>query len=122
MKYLLDSNIIIYYLQGNETINSFFKNHKESSLISLITYYEVLNFDFNMEEEMIVKKFLDEFTIVNLSKEIIHKALENRKIKRIKMADNFILSTAQLLQLHIVTRNSKDFEKLYPYILNPFTE
>ncbi len=122
MKYLLDSNIIIYYLQGDETIRAFLHSHKSESLISLITYYEVLNFDFTPEEEKVVKSFLEEFEIINLSQNIIHKALENRKIKKIKMADNFILASAQLLQLQIVTRNCKDFEKLYPYLINPFAE
>ncbi len=120
MKYLLDSNIIIYYLQGDDKIGSFIRQHKEKSILSIITYYEVLNYDFTQEQENIVKNFLEEFEIIDISKNIINRALENRKIKKIKMADNFILATAQLFDLYIVTRNSKDFEKIYNQLIDPF--
>ena len=72
------------------------------------------------EEGMIVKNFLEEFEILSLSKNIIHKALANRKHKKVKMADNFILATAQLFDLQLVTRNEKDFKMLFPHVLNPF--
>jgi predicted nucleic acid-binding protein len=120
MKYLLDSNIIIYYLNGDRNIYNFVEKHKRVSTISLITYYEVLNYDFSKEEASLVREFLDEFEVLSVSKDIIDKALENRKIKKIKMADNFILATAQIFELHIVTRNTKDFIAFTNKLLNPF--
>ena len=36
------------------------------------------------------------------------------------MADNFILATAQMYALEIVTRNIKDFVFFYDKVLNPF--
>ena len=120
MKYLLDSNIIIYYLNGEKGIYDFIEKHKAISAISLITYYEVLNYNFSKEEEKLVKDFLDEFKVLSVSKNIINKALENRKIKKIKMADNFILATAQTFGLDIVTRNIKDFSSFTDRLLNPF--
>ena len=104
MKYLLDSNIIIYYLNGDRDIKPFLEENKAICSISLITYYEVLNYDFSIEEEKIVKNFLNEFEVISISKNIINKALINRKLKKIKMADNFILATAQLFGLDLVTR------------------
>ena len=120
MKYLLDSNIIIYYLNGDKDIYDFIEKYKTISAISLITYYEVLNYNFSKEEEQIVRSFLDEFEVLSVSKNIINKALENRKIKKIKMADNFILATAQIFGLDIVTRNIKDFSSFTDRLLNPF--
>jgi len=120
MKYLLDSNIVIYYLNGDENIYDFIEKNKGISAISLITYYEVLNYDFSKEEELLVREFLDEFEVLSVSKNIINKALENRKTKRIKMADNFILATAQIFGLDIVTRNTKDFVSFTDKLLNPF--
>jgi len=120
MKYLLDSNIIIYYLNGDSTIYDFIETHKSVSVISLITYYEVLNYDFSKEEELLVREFLDGFEVLSVSKNIINRALENRKSKKIKMADNFILATAQIFGLDIVTRNSKDFVAFTDKIINPF--
>ena len=120
MKYLLDSNIIIYYLNGDKNIYDFIEKYKDISAISLISYYEVLNYNFNEAEELLVREFLDGFEVLPLSKNIINKALENRKNKKIKMADNFILATAQIFGLDIVTRNSKDFLSLTNNLLNPF--
>jgi len=120
MKYLLDSNIIIYYLNGDKDIYNFVEKHKAISVISLITYYEVLNYDFSKEEEQIVRDFLDGFEVLSVSRNIINKALENRKTKKIKMADNFILATAQIFGLDIVTRNIEDFSSFTDRLLNPF--
>jgi len=120
MKYLLDSNIIIYYLNGDIDIYNFIEKYKNISAISLITYYEVLNYDFSEKEELLVKEFLNEFEILSVSKNIINQALENRKSKKIKMADNFILATAQIFGLEIVTRNIKDFSPFTDKLLNPF--
>ncbi len=120
MKYLLDSNIIIYYLNGDKSIYDFIEKYKTISAIYLITYYEVLNYNFSKEEEQIVRNFLDEFEVLSVSKNIINKALENRKIKKIKMADNFILATAQIFGLDIVTKNIKDFSSFTNRLLNPF--
>lgn len=120
MIYLLDSNIIIYYLKGNRSVYNFMERHQTLSAISLITYYEVLNYDFSDEETAIVREFLDGFEILPVSKNIIDQALENRNKRKIKMADNFILSTAQIFQLVIVTRNTKDFSPFTNKLLNPF--
>lgn len=67
-----------------------------------------------------VREFLDGFEVLSVSKNIINKALENRKTKKIKMADNFILATAQIFGLDIVTRNTKDFVSFTDKLLNPF--
>jgi len=120
VKYLLDSNIIIYYLNGDENIHSFMGKYGSISVISFITYYEVLNYGFSKEEELMVRKFLDSFEILLISKNIVNKALENRKLKKIKMADNFILATAQTYGLDIVTRNAKDFTFFTENLINPF--
>ena len=122
MTYLLDSNIIIYYLDGNEVIHAFLEKHKTHSVISLITYYEVLNFDFSEEEKQIIKEFLESFEILAVSKNIIDRSLKNRNIRKIKMADNFILSTAQLFGLKLVTRNERDFASFSVKIHNPLKE
>ena len=120
MKYLIDSNIIIYYLNGNYEAKDFIDKNYLDSAISIITYYEVLNFDFTSNVEEIVKNFLKRFKIIPLSNEIVEQALKNRKYKKIKMADNFILSTAQLHNLKIVTKNIKDFSYHYSNLLEPF--
>ena len=120
MKYLIDSNIIIYYLNGNSNAKKFIDRYCSLSSISLITYYEVLNFDFSPGEEEIVKNFLKTFKILPLSEKIVEQALINLKNRKIKMADNFILSTAQVYNLQIVTKNIKDFNYFCDNLIEPF--
>ena len=121
MKYLLDTNIIIYYLENNQAVYDFVWQHKKVSAISMIVYYEVFNYPFSEEQEKLVRAFLENFEIIGLSHEIIDKALQNRKEKKIKMADNFILATAQVYGLKLVTNNSKDFE-YFIKIVNPLSD
>jgi predicted nucleic acid-binding protein len=121
MKYLLDTNIIIYYLENDQAVYDFVWRHKKVSAISMIVYYEVLNYPFTQEQEKLVRAFLENFEIIGLSHEIINKALQNRKEKKIKMADNFILATAQVHGLQLATNNSKDFES-FTDIVNPLSD
>ena len=120
MKYLLDTNIIIYYLEGDQCVYDFVWKYKEVSAISIIVFYEVLNYPFTKEQELLVRDFLENFEVIGLSSEIVDKALQNRKEKKIKMADNFILATAQVHELQLVTNNDKDFD-YFLEIVNPFS-
>jgi len=120
VKYLLDTNIIIYYLQNNQKVYDFVWQHKKVSAISIIVYYEVLNYPFTQEQEALVREFLENFEVLGLSSEVVDKALQNRKEKKIKMADNFILATAQVHRLQLVTNNSKDFD-YFVEIVNPLS-
>lgn len=121
MKYLLDTNMLIYYLEDREPAAIFIERHKKECAISLINYYEVLNYDMTVSHEETIRGFLESFEILPLTKHIVEQALQNRKQKKIKMADNFILSTAQAHDLKIVTNNGKDFERFITCI-NPFND
>jgi len=121
MKYLIDSNIFIYHLNGEDIASSFLQKHQFYSAISRITYIEVLSFNFdNIEQENDVKKLLAQFELLELNQEIADQALSNRKRKKIKMADNIIAATAQLYDLILVSGNIDDFKALDVTILNPF--
>jgi predicted nucleic acid-binding protein len=112
MKYLLDSNIIIYHLNGLSEATDFIAENISRCAISQITFVEVLSFDYNEEEASQVREFLDHFTILETNKAIAIQCLKNRKIKKIKIPDNFIDSTAQVNDLILVTRNIEDFKQL----------
>jgi len=118
MKYLIDSNIIIYHLNGNDTATNFITQNIEISSISRITFIEVLSFDFSEQEEKNVKNHLLDYNIIDTSKRIALQAIENRKDKKIKVPDNIIASTAQVNDLTLVTRNISDFNNLNINILN----
>jgi len=118
--YLLDSNIIIYHLNGHKTASEFIYNNIGKAAISRITYIEVLSFDYSEQEQIEIKDFLNSLEIIDTNHEISIKCLENRKIKKIKIPDNIIAATAQINDMILVTRNTADFESLNIDILDIF--
>lgn len=122
-KYLIDSNVIIYHLNGNKEVTDFLVANRDVCSISRITYIEVMSFGFSPSEEALVKKLLYSFPILDLNQGVSELAVENRRNKRIKMADNIIASTAQYNNLILVTRNVRDYRSLESLvILNPFPD
>lgn len=122
MKYLLDTNMLIYYLNGdNKAIEFVDKNLKESA-ISSITYLEVLVFSYDEEEDKQVRDFLELFEIYDVKKEILDIAIQAYRKKKVKMADNIIGSTAKLYDLILVTRNVDDFKNMKLDVLNIYED
>ncbi|MCX8123675.1 MAG: PIN domain-containing protein [Spirochaetes bacterium] len=119
-KYLIDSNILIYHLNGEIIASEFLEKYISQSCISRLTYIEVLSFNYNKKEVKAVKELLNHFKVIDTSEEIALQALKNRKRKKIKIADNIIASTAQVHNLILVTRNVEDYKSLKLKIINPF--
>ena len=92
-----------------------------SCAISQITCVEVLSFDFENEDERAeVKAFLECLDIFDTNKAIAIQCLKNRKKRKSKIPDNLIVSTAQVNNLTLVTRNTDDFKNLDMNIINIF--
>lgn len=120
IRYLIDTNIIIYYLNGDQTAIQFIDNYIEESALSIITYLEVLVYPYNHEEAKIVEEFLELFPIYEIDMHIAKVAIENVKKRKVKIADNLIAATTKYYDLVLVTRNVSDFQGLGIQILNPF--
>jgi len=120
MKYLIDSNIIIYHLNQEPIATQFLRDRYKDIAISQITFIEVLSFEFSEMVEKDIRVLLATFTILDVTHAIANQAITNRKIKKIKIPDNLIASTAMINNLVLVTRNTKDFKALDIEILNPF--
>ena len=111
-KYLLDTNILIYYLNNDKTAIEFVDNNLKKCAISTITYLEILVYPYDEEEDKKVRDFLELFTIYEINREIINIAIKTYRNKKVKMADNLIGSTAKLHNLTLVTRNIDDFKNM----------
>jgi hypothetical protein len=121
MRYLIDTNIIIYYLNGDKQAISFIDTNLHQCAISTITYLEVLVFPYSDTEDKKIRKFLELFTIYDVSRNIIDRAIQSYRTKKIKMADNLIGATAKVHNLSLVTRNVSDFAYIDLEIINPYT-
>ena len=74
----------------------------------------------HQEQERDVKALLESFKIINVNRDVAIQAIENRKLKKIKVPDNIIAATAQINHLILVTRNVADFNSLAVEVLNIF--
>ena len=121
-KVVLDSNIIIYLSKGQLNIEDIVERYDELC-ISIITYMEVMGFQFSDEEErQIIQNLLDHFAFIYINAEIVECVISIRKEKKIKLPDAIILATAKVLNCDLLTRNVRDFQDIVEGvdIIDPF--
>ena len=121
--YLLDTNILIYYFNGNMECavkDKVSRLIRESFQISIISKMEFLGFPFNSQERLKAEQFMKCATIKTLTDEIVQHVIDIRKEKSIKLPDAIIAATAVQCSAILVTRNTKDFKTLALETYNPF--
>lgn len=117
---LIDTNIVIYYLDGVPKISLFFKNAQDKMAISMITVAEVLSYNYSEVERSKVENFLkSRFVWLEVSEAVAFKTGRIRTLKKMKTPDAIIASTALCHGLTLVTRNVKDFVHLPINLVNP---
>ena len=119
--YLIDTNIIIYYLEGEQAAVSFLRTHRGQLALSSITWMETLSYPFSADEELLVRVFLQEFRLIEVSSPVMELTIETRRKKKIKLPDAIIAASAIHNDLILVTRNIKDFKGIEMKILDPFS-
>jgi predicted nucleic acid-binding protein len=125
MKYLFDSNILIYHLRGS--LNQRGKDLVFSGLggegaYSIISKIELLGFNQSAGEEQQARLFLSGLQELELTSRIAEQTIQIRKNHRIKLPDAAIAATAIIHQLELVTRNSSDFIRISGLsIIDPFS-
>ena len=105
---LFDTNILIDHLNGVTKATREITRSK-SPAISVITWIEVMTGAASSSEEAILRAFLTNFQLLEMSREVAERAAVIRRQKRLKMPDAIILATAEAGGWQLVTRNIKDF-------------
>lgn len=124
-KFLIDTNIIIYFLDGEIPENQQEKIReilKTSFNISTISNIEVLGWH-KITKEMKIKleEFLSHAEIIYLDKIIERKSIEIKRSHNTETPDCIIGATAIVNNLTLVTRNEDDFKNIKELkIYNPF--
>jgi len=125
-KIVLDSNVVIYLSKGLLTIEDLLSFVECDSLeiwISLVTYMEVLSYEFqSFEEENFVKNLLHEFFILDIDKDVADKTIEIRKKYKIKLPDAIICASAVTIDAHLITADTqlKKVKEANVKIITPF--
>ncbi len=122
MNYLIDTNIIIYSLKNNESVNGKFRTLKDTpKSLSVITYGELIygaKKSKNIEKNLATTHRISElFPIINISPIIMEtfgeiKASLEKKGQIIDDMDLLIASTALTHNLILVTNNEKHFRRI----------
>jgi len=111
-KAILDSNVIIDAVRNLIDIERSIFQFKDI-YISLITYIEVLGYNFKDEnEKLLTSQILGMFVIINPDVEIADLTIRYRKMKKIKVPDAIILATARKLNAILLTSNIADFKNI----------
>lgn len=125
--YLIDTNIIIYEFKDDfpsscaETIDKIFDDSFNISIISEIEFLGWKNF--SKEELKDASDFLGFACIHPLNNEIKELAIKLKQGNNVKLGDSIIAATAIYYNYILVTRNSRDFEKIKGLkVFNPYAD
>ena len=119
MRVLFDTNILIDYLNGIDQAQQELDKY-QTSAISLVTWMEVLVGAADDDEMQVLRGFLSQFQIMPIDQEVAERAVTQRRLKRIRLPDALIGATAEVHNLLLVTRNTRDFSKDHPGIRVPY--
>ena len=119
-EYLIDTNVLIEYIGDllPEEAYSFVSGIIDQQFtISVINKIEVLGHNTAGKD---IEDFIGLADVLELTGEITNKTIELRKVYKTKLPDAIIAATALVNELTIITRNTKDFEKIEGLeVLNP---
>lgn len=109
-KIFLDTNIVIYFLEGDDTLTAFLD--RKIPYISFITKLELLGFEsISNEQEMKIEAFLSECIVIGINSEIEKEVIRIRKKYKVKLPDSIIMATAIYHDLPLITAD-RDFERI----------
>ena len=114
-RFLLDTNIIIYYFNGIIDDDKIDPILKESFNISIITKIEFLSWQkLRTDKELNAQAlaFISYANVYELTDEIANKVIDIRQQYRVKTPDAIIGATALVHGFDIVTNNVDDFKNL----------
>jgi predicted nucleic acid-binding protein len=118
VKVLLDTNILIDYLNGLEQAQTTLSRFDDSA-ISLITWMEVM-IGTTAATQADTKLFLATFELIAIDDAVAAQAVILRQTKRIKLPDAIIWASAQTQHRLFITRNTKDFAENEPGVMIPY--
>lgn len=102
---LLDSNIVLYLLNGEETLIPLLED--KQLYLSFITQLELLSFPGISEKETNkIESFIQECIIIEMSTTIKEYTINLRKKFRLKLPDSIIAATSLYINVPLVTADN----------------
>jgi toxin FitB len=115
-RYLIDTNILILYLNGEadsrarERIEIIFTH---SFAISVISKMEFLGFrGYSEDDYVLANNFIRNARIISITSEIVETTIDLRRKGSIKLPDAIIAATALCENSILITHNPSDFNRI----------
>lgn len=109
-KLFLDTNIILYLLNGDETLAELL--NEKQLYISVITELELLAYKgITAKEEKVIKEFVSQCKTITINNAIKQETIRIRKGYNTKLPDSIIIATALYLDFPLITSDI-DFKKV----------
>ena len=119
MKAVLDSDVLIDYLQGVPEAREELARYSQPHF-AMISFIELHCGARDAAESRAVDRLLDSLTCVDLSEGIARRAVELRNALRLKLPDAVVLASAEVEGCILVTRNRRDFPADDPRVRFPY--
>ena len=124
-RFLIDTNIIIYFLKdefpaaSKKMVDKIFSS---SFVISIVSQIEFLGHrGFSDAEYRDAEQFLSKARIINIDDRVIAKTIQLKRKQNIKTPDAIIAATSLVQDRTLVTRNVGDFVEIKSLeVFNPF--
>ena len=125
--YLLDTNIFIYFFNGEVAVRGLFDKLFSGEIAGAycpLTWVELLCYPGVTEEEAAaIRELLQSLALVELTQEILDRAAQIRQAHRTPLPDALIGACAMERGYTLVTRNIKDFSSIEGLVIaNPFAD
>jgi|AntRauTorcE11897_2_1112592.scaffolds.fasta_scaffold29770_1 predicted nucleic acid-binding protein len=105
---LIDTNIILYFLGGDDTLVPLLQENDR--VVSIITEVELLGYSgLSEKEQTSTEAFLNTCSIINITTDIKQKAIKICRTYNMKLPDAFIMATALSMDVPLLTAD-KDFQ------------
>jgi predicted nucleic acid-binding protein len=118
LRALFDTNILIDFLNGIDPARRELARYNGPA-ISVITWIEV-TVGAKADAEADTRRFLAGFEQIGVTPDIANRAVTLRKLDRMRVPDAIILATAQVENILLVTRDTKEFSAEMPGIRIPY--
>jgi predicted nucleic acid-binding protein len=122
-RFLFDTNTVIYIINKTMPLEAFrMLSSIQTVHLSVISEIELLGWQApNPTDELLYQAFVTKSVLIEMDRAIIEKAIEIRKIYKIKTPDAIIAATALVHNLTLVSRNDTDFQRIKKLkYTNPF--
>jgi len=109
-KLFLDTNILLYLLQGDVTLTEVLDG--KQFYISFITELELLSYSGLTSTDLeVVLELIRECVVIDINAEIKQLAVRFRRQYKVKLPDTIIAATSLYMNIPLITADS-DFKKL----------